>query len=147
MQKKILVVEDHNDCRELLMIQLRTMGYRVIEAATGEDGIWKALDENPDLIIMDLGLPVISGIEATIKLKEDKITAHIPVVALTARDDAAHKERAKKAGIEAFFTKPISLGALKQLMQKFLMVNPATPIPIVRKAEDMRRELSGLTGG
>jgi two-component system cell cycle response regulator DivK len=108
MQKKILVVEDHNDCRELLMIQLRTMGYRVVEAATGEDAIWKALDEIPDLIIMDLGLPVISGIDATIKLKEDKKTAQIPVVALTARDDAAHKKRAKKAGIEAFFTKPMA---------------------------------------
>jgi CheY-like chemotaxis protein len=147
MQKKILVVEDNSDCRELVVIQLKRMGYHVIEAATGEEGIRKALAELPDLIIMDLGLPMISGIEATIELKEEPTTARIPVVAFTAWEEETYKRRAKAAGIETFLTKPTSFGVFRQVVQRILSANAPNQLPIDRKAENLRRVLIGSTNG
>ena len=120
MRQKILVVEDNNDCRELVTIQLQRMGYAVIEAATGEHALRQAKAEKPDLIIMDLGLPDMSGIEATSRLKEDRETDHIPVVAFTAWQEDVYKTRAKEAGIEAFLTKPIPSAVFKQVIQNIL---------------------------
>lgn len=65
MHAKILIVEDHSDCREMLGLQLRHIGYETIEAASGPEAIEKALTENPDIVVMDLGLPGLNGIEAT----------------------------------------------------------------------------------
>ncbi len=116
--KTILVVEDNEDCRELLVIQLQRMEYRVIEAGSGEQGIEKALETKPDLIIMDLGLPGINGIEATTRLKQNIETAHIPVVAYTAWSEEKFKKTAKQAGMAEFLTKPTPPQVLNEVIQR-----------------------------
>lgn len=121
MSKKILVVEDHQDSREVLVIQLRKMSYKeVIEAASGEEGIEKALAEDPDLIIMDLGLPGIDGIETTARLKQNPKTAKIPVIALTAWQEQDYRDNALKAGMAAFLSKPTPPRILKDTIERFL---------------------------
>lgn len=117
---KILVVEDHPDSREILTTQLKSMGYQVIEAATGEEGIEKAVASLPDLIVMDLGLPGIKGIEATQRLKQNPATAHIPVIALTAWNEKDFREEAEKAGIAEFLTKPTPRYQLQATIERFL---------------------------
>ncbi len=114
------MVEDHPDSREVLLFQLRHMGYEATGGATGEEGIEKALAESPDVIIMDLGLPGINGIEVTVRLKQNPQTAHIPVVALTAWGDPLHKDKALQAGIAEYLTKPTRLQDLKDVIEKFL---------------------------
>jgi CheY-like chemotaxis protein len=120
MWKTILVVEDNEYCRELTAIQLRKMGYQVIEAATGEEGIQKTREGSPDLILMDLWLSGISGIETTIEIKKNKKTSHIPIVAYTAWQEEVYKELAKKAGIEAFLIKPTSFQHFKNFIEGIL---------------------------
>jgi len=125
MPKKILVVEDHQDSREVLVIQLRKMSYKeVIEAASGEEGIEKALVEDPDLIIMDLGLPGINGIEATARLKQNPKTAKIPVIALTAWQEQDFRDKALKAGVVEYLSKPTPPRILKEALERFLPANP-----------------------
>ena len=117
---KILVVEDHPDSREIITAQLRNMGYHVAEAATGEEGIEKAQVYLPDLIVMDLGLPGIKGIEATRRLKQNPATARIPVIALTAWNEKDFREEAEKAGVAEFLTKPTPRYQLQATVERFL---------------------------
>lgn len=118
---KILVVEDHPDSREVLVLQLLRMSFKeIIEAERGEEGIEKALAEGPDIIIMDLGLPGMNGIETTARLKQNPQTAHIPVIALTAWGEQFHKEKALEAGMVEYLTKPARLQAIKDVIEKVL---------------------------
>lgn len=119
-QKKILVVEDHPDSREILVVQLQRMTCEVIEAASGEEAIEKASAEGPNLIIMDLGLPGINGLETTARLKKNPKTAHIPVVALTAWPEQDYKNKALQAGTVEYLTKPTPPQVLKQVIERFL---------------------------
>jgi len=120
MPGKILIVEDHTDSRDILAIQLRLMSYEVIEAVDGQEGIEKAQAENPNLIIMDLGLPGINGIEATVRLKQNPKTSHIPVIALTAWQEQDYKDKALQAGMAGFFSKPTPPRILKDAIERFL---------------------------
>ena len=120
MPGKILIVEDHQDSREILAIQLRLMSYEVIEAVDGQEGIEKAQAENPNLIIMDLGLPGIDGIETTVRLKQNPKTAHIPVIALTAWQEQDYKDKALQAGMAAFLSKPTPPRILKDAIERSL---------------------------
>lgn len=117
---KILLIEDHSDARELLCVQFRSLGYEVIEAESAENGIQKALDESPDLIITDLELPNISGIEATVRLKEEPRTSSIPILAYTGWADEERKGKAFEAGIARVLTKPISLNVLQGIIERIL---------------------------
>lgn len=118
MAWKILVVEDHPDARELLVFQLRRFGYKIIEAADGHEAVEKALAEKPNLIIMDLGLPGMNGIEATVSIKQHAETANIPVVAYTAWVSSLYKEAALKAGITAYLVKPVSPQLLRDVIEQ-----------------------------
>jgi CheY-like chemotaxis protein len=120
MPGKILIVEDHPDSRDILAIQLRLMSYEVIEAVDGKEGIEKAQAENPNLIIMDLGLPGINGIETTVKLKQNSKTAHIPVIALTAWQEQDYKDKALQAGMAGFLSKPTPPRILKDVIEDLL---------------------------
>lgn len=120
MPGKILIVEDHPDSREILAIQLRLMSYEVIEAVDGQEGIEKAQAENPNLIIMDLGLPGINGIETTVRLKQNPKTSHIPVIALTAWQEQDYKDKALQAGMAEFLSKPTPPRILKDAIERFL---------------------------
>jgi two-component system, cell cycle response regulator DivK len=108
----ILIVEDQADLRTLYAHQLALSGFDVIEAGNGADAITHTTSRGPDVILMDLSLPVIDGWEATRRLKNDQRTAHIPVVALTAHDGAGELQRATMAGCDWFVPKPCPPDAL-----------------------------------
>jgi two-component system cell cycle response regulator DivK len=103
---RVLLVDDYPDAREMYSEYLQFSGFDVVEAANGIEALERAVDEHPDVILMDLSLPVMDGWEATRRLKADARTAAIPVVALTGHALAGISEGAKRAGCDAFVTKP-----------------------------------------
>jgi len=103
---RVLVVDDYPDAREMYGEYLEYSGYDVIQAANGVEALQRAVDDAPDIILMDLSLPVMDGWEATRRLKADARTASIPVVALTGHALAGISEGARQAGCDAFVTKP-----------------------------------------
>jgi len=120
-RKRILIVEDNSDSRELLVLMLRRSGYDVAEATTGLDAIDQTRMTRPDLIIMDLGLPGITGDEATARLKADPSTRGIPVVVHTAfQKGAALVERAMAVGAAEILHKPTSLKTLDEVVHRYL---------------------------
>jgi len=102
----VLLVDDYPDARDMYTEYLRFSGYDVVQAANGAEAIERALDRQPDIILMDLSLPVMDGWEATRRLKADKRTATIPVIALTGHALDGYSEGAKNAGCDGFVTKP-----------------------------------------
>lgn len=109
---KILIVEDNEMNRDMLSRRLMRRGYEVEIATDGEAGVEAARRARPDLVLMDMSLPVIDGWEATRRLKADPVTAAIPVIALTAHAMAGDRERALAAGCDDYDTKPIDLQGL-----------------------------------
>ena len=107
MSLKILVVEDNDRNRRLLRILLKSKGYEIIEAATGEEAINYLKNQKPDLILMDVQLPKMDGLELTQKIKSDKETADIPIIAVTAYAMKGDRERILKAGCDGYISKPI----------------------------------------
>jgi two-component system, cell cycle response regulator DivK len=106
---KILLVEDNQMNWDMLSRRLRRLGHLVVIATDGQAGVDAALTEAPDLILMDMSLPVIDGWEATRRLKANRASADIPIVALTAHAMSSDKQRAMQAGCDEFETKPIDL--------------------------------------
>lgn len=105
-EKVVLLVEDNEDNRTVYRTILEHFGYRVIEARNGEEGIQLARSERPDLILMDISIPVIDGWEATRILKSDPETATIPIVALTAHALASDRLKAQEVGCDGYLAKP-----------------------------------------
>ena len=103
---RVLLVDDYPDAREMYTEYLEFSGFEVVEAGNGMEALQRAVETSPDIILMDLSLPVMDGWEATRRLKADKRTASIPVVALTGHALAGISEGAKRAGCDAFITKP-----------------------------------------
>lgn len=122
-KQKILIVEDNCDCRELLAVVLRRSGYEVTEAATGLAAVDQASAILPDLILMDLGLPGITGDEATARLKANPSTKDIPVIVNTAFHKGALVERAIAVGAAEILHKPISFQALHEVVRRYLSPN------------------------
>jgi CheY-like chemotaxis protein len=119
MSKRILVVEDHEDARTILVALLeRFCGYQTIEAADGRSAIEKTFAEKPDLILMDLDLPDISGIEAARAVKDNPQTAHIPIVAQTAWSSREWKGKVLRAGMVDFLEKPVSMELIKATIDR-----------------------------
>lgn len=108
----ILLVEDQSDLRQLYARQLTLSGFDVIEAGNGAEAVAHTASHAPDVVVMDLSLPVMDGWEATRQLKSDNRTAHIPVVALTAHDGSGELQRATRAGCDWFVPKPCPPDAL-----------------------------------
>ena len=106
---KILLVEDNEMNRDMLSRRLERKGFSVSMAIDGAEGLDKARSETPDLILMDMSLPVIDGWEVTRRLKADEATRRIPVIALTAHAMASDEQKAREAGCDDFDTKPIEL--------------------------------------
>jgi two-component system, cell cycle response regulator DivK len=102
----ILIVEDESELRRLYAQELVDSGFDVIEAGNGMDAIRHTSTLHPDVVLMDLGIPIVDGWEATRRLKADARTAHIPVVALTAHDGSGELQRATNAGCDWFVPKP-----------------------------------------
>ncbi len=109
---KILYVEDNDDNIYMLERRLKRAGFSVVIARDGADGVAKAGGEQPDLILMDLSLPVLDGWEATRRIKSGEATKHIPLIVLTANAMAGEKEKAFEAGCDDFDTKPVEFERL-----------------------------------
>jgi len=109
---KILLVEDNEMNRDMLMRRLERKGFEVVIAIDGKAGIDMAASSNPDIILMDLSLPVIDGWEATRQIKANPATQPIPVIALTAHAMADDEQKALEAGCDNYDTKPIDLKRL-----------------------------------
>ncbi|MDB5095984.1 MAG: chemotaxis protein CheY [Cyanobacteria bacterium RYN_339] len=121
-RKVLLLVEDNEDNRRLIRGIAEEVDATVIEADNGADGVRMARSASPDLILMDLSLPVMDGWEATARLKRDPLTQGIPVIAITAHAMDGDREKALAAGCDEFVTKPIQVGAFVQLLERFLEV-------------------------
>jgi CheY-like chemotaxis protein len=111
-RSRILLVEDNEMNRDMLSRRLARRGFEVLIAEDGERGLALAGSERPDLILMDMSLPVVDGWEATRRLKADAATAAIPVIALTAHAMTSDRERALAAGCDDYDTKPVDLARL-----------------------------------
>ena len=117
---KILLVEDNEMNRDMLSRRLIRRGYEVVMAEDGAKGVEMAGQEKPDLILMDLSLPIMDGWTATQKIKADDATNSIPVIALTAHAMKSDEQQAKDAGCDDFDTKPVDLNRLIAKMDKYL---------------------------
>jgi CheY-like chemotaxis protein len=118
--KKILLVEDNEMNRDMLSRRLARKGYEVSIAVDGRQGVEMAQSAAPDLILMDMSLPVLDGWEATRQLKNADATRHIPVIALTAHAMSGDRERALEAGCDDYDTKPIELARLLEKIETML---------------------------
>ncbi len=112
MKARILLVEDNEMNRDMLSRRLTRKGHEISIAVDGQEGMDKALSEKPDLILMDLSLPVIDGWEATRRLKAQDDTKSIPIIALTAHAMSEDREKALKIGADDYDTKPIDFKSL-----------------------------------
>src|SRR5665213_2593808 len=117
---KILLVEDNEMNRDMLSRRLVRNGFEVVIAVDGGQGVAMAASEKPDLILMDMSLPVLDGWEATRRVKSDPATQAIPVIALTAHAMAEDKEKSLAAGCDDFDTKPVELPRLLAKIQALL---------------------------
>jgi len=116
----ILIVEDNEMNRDMLSRRLVRRGYDVLIAVDGENGLEVARANVPDLVLMDMSLPVVDGWEATRRLKSDDRLKHVPVIALTAHAMANDRDKALDAGCDDYDTKPIELPRLLSKMEKLL---------------------------
>jgi two-component system, cell cycle response regulator DivK len=119
--KTILVVEDYDDTRLLLEEWLKVRNFRVIQARDGWEAIDLAVREHPSLILMDINIPVIDGIEVTCMLKEIQTIKDVPIVALTGNDSAETREDAADVGVDAFLTKPLDFIRLESVINQLLL--------------------------
>jgi two-component system, cell cycle response regulator DivK len=129
MGAKILLVEDNEMNRDMLSRRLERKGYQVAVAVDGQEGLDKARAERPDLILMDMSLPVLDGWEATRQIKAHETTHSIPIIALTAHAMASDEQKAKDAGCDDFDTKPIELPRLVGKIQALLQQRDSAPAP------------------
>lgn len=117
---KLLLVEDNEMNRDMLSRRLLRKGYEVVCAVDGGAGVSMASEQNPDLILMDMSLPVLSGWDATRQLKQTAGTREIPIIALTAHAMASDQERARAVGCDDYDTKPVDLARLLSKIEALL---------------------------
>jgi CheY-like chemotaxis protein len=117
----ILLVEDNEMNRDMLSRRLQRKGYTVIAAQDGEQGHLLACSKSPDLILMDISLPMMNGWEVTRLLKSNESTKHIPIIALTAHAMVTDREKAFEAGCDDYDTKPIEFSRLSEKIENFLL--------------------------
>ena len=116
---KILLVEDNEMNKDMLSRRLIKKGYEIVFAMDGQEAIDMAQSETPDVILMDMGLPIKDGLQATKEIKENSNTANIPVIALTANAMAEHRQEALDGGCDEYETKPVRLPSLIEKIEQF----------------------------
>jgi CheY-like chemotaxis protein len=117
---KILLVEDNEMNRDMLTRRLERKGFEVVIAIDGQAGVDMASSSNPDIILMDLSLPVMDGWEATRQIKADSATQSIPIIALTAHAMAGDEQKALEAGCDDYDTKPVDISRLLGKIENLL---------------------------
>jgi len=125
--KTVLVADDNDDTRRVVRWMLEQKGYAVIEAADGEQAVAVAVSRHPDLILMDLIMPVLDGFDAVRRVREHEGLRGVPVIAMTARDVAASRDRAEGLGFNQYLSKPIDFLRLHVVIEKLLGRAPAKP--------------------
>ena len=120
MSKRILVVEDEEDNRRIVRDLLTSVGYEIIEAVTGEEGVEAAETHVPDLILMDIQLPGLDGYEATRRIKANPTLRHIPIIVVTSYALSGDDVKAFEAGCDAYISKPFSPRALLAKVREYL---------------------------
>ena len=120
MRRRILVVEDQEDNRRILHDLLTSAGYEIIQAENGEEALAAAARERPDLILMDIQLPVLDGYEATRSIKADPALRAIPVIVVTSYALSGDETKARAAGCDAYVTKPFSPRALLAKIREYV---------------------------
>ena len=125
----ILLVEDNEMNRDMLSRRLARRGFEMLIAVDGEEGVRLARDARPDLILMDMSLPVLDGWEATRRIKANDATRNIPIIALTAHAMQGDEQRAKEAGCDDYDTKPVELPRLLGKIEALLNHAPPAPPP------------------
>ena len=126
-RKRILLVEDHEDNRNIYRTILEHYGYEVVLASDGQSGIRLAREAQPDLVLMDLSIPVVDGWEATRVLKRDASTRGIPVIALSAHALEEDRARAREAGCDGYLAKPVEPRKVLEEVARFLDDGVAVP--------------------
>jgi two-component system cell cycle response regulator DivK len=126
-KSRVLLVEDNEDNFELVRFLLERAGYEVLAGHNGQEGVEIALQELPDLILMDLSLPVIDGWTAARALKGDPKTSHIPLLALTAHTLPGDRKHAMESGFDGFISKPIDVVHFGENITKTLQIKKKTP--------------------
>jgi two-component system cell cycle response regulator DivK len=116
----VLLVEDIDDTRYFMRLELEERGYRVIEAEDGEKAVELAVRERPDIILMDLSLPVMDGLSATERIRHDTHLRDIPIVAVTAHQETDYRAHAQHSGFSAYATKPVDFDWLSDLLDNLL---------------------------
>jgi two-component system, cell cycle response regulator DivK len=125
MSKRILVIEDQEDNRKILRDLLTSADFEVFEAEDGEEGVAAAAAQRPDLILMDIQLPVLDGYEATRRIKADPALRAIPIIVITSYALSGDDEKARAAGCDAYFSKPFSPRQLLAKVREYL--SPPAP--------------------
>src|SRR5580692_8690471 len=120
---KILIVEDNEMNRDMLSRRLERKGYQIVMAVDGGQGVAMAESENPELILMDMSLPVLDGWEATRQIKANEALKNIPIIALTAHAMAGDRDKALEAGCDDYDTKPIEFERLLEKIDRLLTAN------------------------
>ena len=121
LKEKILIVEDNPQNMRLIEMTLRAKGYILLKAADGEEALDMATGERPDLIIMDIQLPKMNGLEVTRRLRQMPEFSHIPIIAITAYAMKGDKEKFIEAGCDAYLSKPISTRELPKVIAEMLL--------------------------
>ena len=117
MRKRILIIEDHVDLRAMLAVTLRYQDYEPLEAEDGDTGVEKSIAEHPDLVLLDLGLPGISGLDTAKKIKDNPQTCDIPIIAFTGWNQQDFEKKTREAGMDAYLQKPVSLTKIVQSIE------------------------------
>lgn len=117
---RILLVEDNEMNRDMLSRRLERKGYETIIAVDGQEGVEKTESQKPDLVLMDMSLPVLDGWEATRKLKSNSVTQSIPIIGLSAHAMSGDREKAIEAGCDDYDTKPVELPRLLEKIESLL---------------------------
>jgi len=118
MRRKVLIVEDHEDIRKMMKVYLGCYGYEIVEATDGYEAVDRAVKEKPDLILMDIAMPILDGIEATEAIRSHAELADIPIVALSAYGDF-YREKALEVGCNDVIQKPLDFDRLEPIVQRY----------------------------
>ena len=121
MKERILIVEDNPRNMRLIEMTLRAKGYTLLRATDGEEALDTAMRERPDLVIMDIQLPKVNGLEVTRRLRNTSVFSHTPIIAITAYAMKGDKERAINSGCNAYLTKPIDTRQLPRVVAEMLL--------------------------
>ena len=119
-EQTIMVVEDYDDTRQLLRQALEAKGYRVLEAINGQEAVEVSLREHPDLILMDLDLPILDGIAAMQQIREQADTTEVPIVAVTAYPMSYTHVKAFAKGCNEYMAKPIDFAELEEILNRYV---------------------------